>query len=95
MESTSLGITFYSAILSLNDPEERLLEESVGKEGNAGNQHFLPFPQCFLHPPRNSIFPATFNPAAAIDFCYHVQTIKTRLTWITFLCLHVAANTCL
>ena len=28
--------------------EEKAFENIVGKEENAGNQHFLLFPQCFL-----------------------------------------------
>ena len=28
------------------------LENTVGKGENAGNQHFLPFPQCFLPSPK-------------------------------------------
>ena len=34
------------------NPEEEAFENIVGKEENAGNQHFLPFPQCFLPIPR-------------------------------------------
>ena len=28
--------------------KKKAFENIVGKEENAGNQHFLPFPQCFL-----------------------------------------------
>ena len=36
---------------------EKLLDNIVGKGENAGNQHFLLFPQCFLHfPKQNSFF---------------------------------------
>ena len=41
-------LTLYHTIMTLNDPKERLFENIVGKEGNAGNQHFLLFPQSFL-----------------------------------------------
>ena len=34
--------------LTLN-PEEKAFENIVGKGENAGNQHFLLFPQSFLH----------------------------------------------
>ena len=35
----------------------KALENTVGKGENAGNQHFLLFPQCFLSIPReNSVF---------------------------------------
>ena len=30
------------------DPKKEALENPVGKRENAGNQHFLLFPQCFL-----------------------------------------------
>ena len=29
--------------------KKKAFENIVGKEENAGNQHFLLFPQCFLH----------------------------------------------
>ena len=29
-------------------PSKKGLKNTVGKGGNAGNQHFLLFPQCFL-----------------------------------------------
>ena len=36
--------------------EEKPFENIVGKEENAGNQHFLLFPQCFLSlPPQKKI----------------------------------------
>ena len=39
----------YLTTLSFKDPRKnRPFENVVGKEENAGNQHFLLFPQCFL-----------------------------------------------
>ena len=35
-------------IPTFNDPEKETFENIVGKGENAGNQHFLLFPQCFL-----------------------------------------------
>ena len=32
---------------SFINPEKESIEKIVGKEENAGNQHFLLFPQCF------------------------------------------------
>ena len=33
---------------NVNDTEKEAFEKIVGKGENAGNQHFFPFPQCFL-----------------------------------------------
>ena len=44
-------LTLYHTILTSNDHEKKkkkTLENIVGKGENAGNQHFLLFPQCFL-----------------------------------------------
>ena len=47
----------YHTIPTFNDPEKkRAIENIVGKGENAGNQHFLLFPQCFLPVP-----PPIFN----------------------------------
>ena len=40
-------LTLYHTILT-NDPGKKPSENIVGKGENAGNQHFLIFPQCFL-----------------------------------------------
>ena len=34
-------------ILTFNDLKKKALESTVGKEDDAGKQHFLLFPQCF------------------------------------------------
>ena len=47
-ERNSGLLTLYHAILTLNDPGKDAFENIVGKGENAGNQHFLLFPQCFL-----------------------------------------------
>ena len=41
-------LTLYHTILTFNDPEKMPFENIWGKGENAGNQHFLLFPQCFL-----------------------------------------------
>ena len=41
-------LTLYHTILTVNDPEKEGLENIVGKGENAGYQHFVIFPQCFL-----------------------------------------------
>ena len=41
-------LTLYHTIPTFNDPEKEGLENIVGKRENAGYQHFLLFPQCFL-----------------------------------------------
>ena len=41
-------LTFYHTIPTFYGPAEGTFENNVGTEENAGNQHFLLFPQCFL-----------------------------------------------
>ena len=41
-------LTLYHTIPSFNDPEQDTLENILGKGENAGNQHFLLYPKCFL-----------------------------------------------
>ena len=41
-------LTLYHKILALNNPQGEAFESIVGKEENAGNQHFLLFQKCFL-----------------------------------------------
>ena len=44
-----LHLTLYHTIPTFNDPQtEKPFENIVGKGENAGKQHFLLFPQCFL-----------------------------------------------
>ena len=56
----SLYLILYHTIPTFNDPERKKFEKNqniVGKEENAGNQHFLYFPQCFLlFPKKSSVF---------------------------------------
>ena len=42
------NLTLYQTNPTLNDPEKEGFENIMGKRENAGNQHFLLFPQCFL-----------------------------------------------
>ena len=35
-------------MLTFDDSEKNAFEDIVEKGENAGHQHFLPFPQCFL-----------------------------------------------
>ena len=57
-----LTLTLYHTIPTFNKPEKKkkkAFENIAGKGENAGNQHFLLFPQCFLFiPERISV---TFN----------------------------------
>ena len=48
--------------------EKKALENTVGKGENAGNQHFLLFPQCFLLYQREILMLATFNFLSANAF---------------------------
>ena len=46
-------LTVYHTILTFTNLEKRAFEKNiVGKGENAGNQHFLLFPQCFLAFPK-------------------------------------------
>ena len=40
-------LALYLTILTFNDPEKETFENIVDKVENAGNQHFLLFPECF------------------------------------------------
>ena len=42
------GLTLYHTIRLLTSHKTRAFEKIVGKGENAGNQHFILFPQCFL-----------------------------------------------
>ena len=44
----SMHLTLYHTIPTFNDPEKETFRKHCGKRRNAGNQHFLLFPQCFL-----------------------------------------------
>ena len=47
------SLTLDQTILTWNNPEKKsLFENIVGKGENAGTQHFLLFPQCFLSFPK-------------------------------------------
>ena len=49
--------SLYHTVTTFGDPDEKPSENIVGKGENAGNQHFLLFPQCFLPDQRqNSSF---------------------------------------
>ena len=59
--SSAISFTLYHTILTSKDPWKKLSENIVGKGENAGNQHFLLFPQSFLSFPRQiSIFQSHF-----------------------------------
>ena len=42
------GLTLYHTMMTFDDWRIKPFENIVGKEENAGIQHFLLFPQCFL-----------------------------------------------
>ena len=46
--------TLYHTIPTFNDPKEEAFRKYSRKGENAGNQHFLLFPQCFLPFPKQS-----------------------------------------
>ena len=48
--------------------KKKALENTVGKGENAGNQHFLLFPQCFLLNQREIVSLAAFNLSSANAF---------------------------
>ena len=43
-----ITLFLYHTILTFNNPKEESFGNTVGKGENAGNQHFLLFPRCFL-----------------------------------------------
>ena len=43
-----IDLSLYHTITTFNDPVKKPFENIVGKGENAGNQHFLLFPQCSL-----------------------------------------------
>ena len=58
-------LTLYHTIPTFNDPEEGAYRKHCGKGENAGNQHFLLFPQCFLDLP----FPRQISIFDLHQFC--------------------------
>ena len=58
--------------------KQRAIQNILGKEENAGNQHFLLFPQCFLlYQRKEIIISAALNlsPANAFNF------VKAKFVW--------------
>ena len=53
-----IGSISLFTISSSEDPEKEIFENNTGKGENAGNQHFLLFPQCFFYSikDRNHVF---------------------------------------
>ena len=47
LSDTSINLTLYYTVPTLNDCEKKSFENIVGKGENAGNQHFFPFPKLF------------------------------------------------
>ena len=55
-------LTLYHIILTFNYPVRKAFENFMGKGENAGNQHFLHFPPCFLTKSETEIIVlTTFN----------------------------------
>ena len=55
------NLILYHTIPTFNDLENEAFENIVRKGENAGNQHFLLFPQCFLNFSKQiSIFQSQF-----------------------------------
>ena len=55
-------ITLYHTMMTFGAPEKKLLKTLWRKGVNAGNHHFLLFPQCFLpYERQNSVLSVTFN----------------------------------
>ena len=48
-------LTLYHTVPSLKTLKKKAFENIVGKGENAGHQHFLLFPQCFLPDQRQKI----------------------------------------
>ena len=73
------GLTLYHKSLRLKTLKGSLLKNIVGKGENAGNQHFLLFPQCFL------AIPKRFSVVKVDLFChlqnnaFNLDTVKISL----------------
>ena len=64
-----VALSFATQFQLLKTLKKKALENTVGKEENAGNQHFLLFPQCFqLLSQREIVILATFNLSTANAF---------------------------
>ena len=63
-------------IPTFNDPKGQRALEKVGKEENAGHQHFLHFPK-FFYPIKEIILLATFG----IGLCFENGTVKQYVVW--------------
>ena len=61
------GLTLFQSQLSTT-LEKKPFENIVGKGENAGNQHFLLFPQFSIHLKKNSCFQVTFILSSANAF---------------------------
>ena len=64
------SLILYHTFPTFNDPpRKKPFENIVGKGENAGDQHFLPFPQCFLpyHRQKSSFEPHLFSSANAFN----------------------------
>ena len=48
LKSFSQSLTLYHTMTTFDKLEKKPFENIAGKEENAGNQHFLLFPHCFL-----------------------------------------------
>ena len=48
MKQNFNSLKLYHTMMTFDALEKKAFENIVGKEENAGNQHFLLFPQCFL-----------------------------------------------
>ena len=73
---TALVLTFTTQSWFLTALKEKTFEITVGKGGNAGNQHFLIFLQCFL---------LRQNSFSTIDFGTSPNICRLLKSWL-FLC---------
>ena len=63
---------------------KRALENSVGKGENAGNQHFLLFPQCFLLYQKEKLIDWSFTPLLTVFQSYHGDSSHySCLSWVS------------
>ena len=67
--------------LSSNDPREKaFLKTMWGKKWNAGNQHFLPFPQFFLAYKKKSQSSLQRHFVVSIDFQFGLE--QSCIVWV-------------
>ena len=75
-----ISLTLYHKIPTLNDHKKKPFENIVGKGENAGFQHLLLFPQCFLPIPKNFLFLSNIY---VVCKCFQSGPVSEFVVWYT------------